>query len=65
MVEYVDHPRQCEGGFGKVLSEPGVCVEKGVSDCNVLQPGMNLRCLSSVGLSHTHLALLPDSSDWE
>ena len=49
--------------FEKVLSGPGVCVGKGGSDCNVLQPGV--QGLGSVGLNHTHLALLPDSSDWE
>ena len=58
-------PGDVRVNFGKVLSGFGVCVEIGRNDCNVLQPGMNLRCLSSVGLSHTHLALLPDSSDWE
>ena len=51
--------------FGKVLSGPGVSVGKGGSDCNVLQPGVNVRGLCSVGLNRTHLPLLPDSSDWE
>ena len=51
--------------FGKVQSGPGVCMEKGGSDYNVLQPGVNVRGLSSVCLNQTHLPSLPDSSDWE
>ena len=58
-------PNNMRVDFGKVLSGPGVCVGKGGSDCNVLWPGVNVRGLSSVGLNRTHLALLPDSSDWE
>ena len=65
MVVCVDHPRQYEVDFGKVLIGPGVCVGKGGSDHNVLRPGVNVRSLSSVGLNQTHLASLPDSSDWE
>ena len=38
---------------------------KGRSDSYVLWPSESVRGLSRVGLNWTHLALLPDSSDWE